>query len=70
MAGSRRSKRWSTTTAPASRTIPTPTAGCGTVNLNAQQKANLVAFLKTLTDESFLTDPRFSNPFQIQTASR
>jgi cytochrome c peroxidase len=28
------------------------------------EKAALVAFLKTLTDRSFLTDPKFSDPFQ------
>lgn len=33
------------------------------LNLSAQQKADLVAFLQTLTDNSFLTDPKFSNPF-------
>ena len=27
------------------------------------EKAALIAFLKTLTDEKFLTDPKFSNPF-------
>ena len=40
------------------------------LNLSVTQKANLVAFLRTLTDENFLTDPRFSDPFQVQTASR
>ena len=40
------------------------------LNLSAQQKTNLIAFLRTLTDENFLTDPRFSNPFETQTASR
>ena len=29
----------------------------------AKQKAGLVAFLKTLTDEKFINDPRFSDPF-------
>jgi cytochrome c peroxidase len=29
----------------------------------AEQKAALVAFLKTLTDDGFLSDPRFSDPF-------
>jgi cytochrome c peroxidase len=33
------------------------------IDLNAQEKADLVAFLKTLTDENFLRDPRFANPF-------
>jgi len=31
--------------------------------LTDQDKADLVAFLKTLTDESFLTNPAFSDPF-------
>ncbi|WP_262694226.1 cytochrome c peroxidase [Kordiimonas aquimaris] len=33
------------------------------LNLSAGQKADLVAFLETLTDETFLTDPKFSDPF-------
>lgn len=32
--------------------------------MTAYQKASVVAFLKTLTDQSFLTDVRFSDPFQ------
>lgn len=35
----------------------------GGLQLTAQEKADLVAFLKTLTDEAFLADERFSNPF-------
>jgi cytochrome c peroxidase len=31
---------------------------------SAQQKADLVEFLKSLTDEEFLTNPRFSDPFE------
>jgi cytochrome c peroxidase len=31
--------------------------------LTPEQKSALVAFLKTLTDESLLADPRFSDPF-------
>ena len=31
--------------------------------LTAAQKSALVAFLKTLTDESFVSDPRFTDPF-------
>lgn len=34
------------------------------LNLTEQQKADLVAFLHTLTDEGFLTDERFSDPFK------
>ncbi|MEK8032908.1 MbnH family di-heme enzyme [Ideonella sp. DXS29W] len=32
------------------------------INLNSQEKADIVAFLRTLTDHAFLTDPRFSDP--------
>jgi cytochrome c peroxidase len=32
------------------------------LNLSMQEKADLVAFLKTLTDQSFLTNPKFSDP--------
>jgi len=33
------------------------------LNLTAEQKAALVAFLKTLTDPGIATDPKFSDPF-------
>jgi cytochrome c peroxidase len=33
------------------------------LNFTESEKAALVAFLKTLTDRAFLTDPRFSDPF-------
>jgi cytochrome c peroxidase len=33
------------------------------LNLSTSQKAALVAFLKTLTDTSVTTDPKFSDPF-------
>src|SRR6185503_11750382 len=33
------------------------------LGLSAAQKASLVAFMKTLTDSTFLTSPRFANPF-------
>ena len=33
-------------------------------NLRGSDKAALVAFLKTLTDRKFITDPKFSDPFQ------
>ncbi|MCE7921971.1 MAG: cytochrome-c peroxidase [Haliscomenobacteraceae bacterium CHB4] len=35
----------------------------GGLQLTAQDKADLVAFLKTLTDESFLNEPAFKSPF-------
>src|SRR5207247_5645753 len=39
------------------------------LNFTRSQKAALVAFLKTLSDPAFLTDPRFSDPFAVQLAS-
>lgn len=33
------------------------------LNLTAQQKADLIAFLHTLTDNNFLNDPKFRDPF-------
>ncbi len=33
------------------------------LNLNNNEKAALVAFLETLTDDSFINDERFSDPF-------
>jgi cytochrome c peroxidase len=32
------------------------------IHLNAQDRADLVAFMHALTDEQFLSDPRFSDP--------
>ena len=34
------------------------------LNFTTEQKAALVAFLKTLSDKKFITDPKFSDPFQ------
>lgn len=34
------------------------------LNLSNQEKLDLVSFLKTLTDDTFLTDAKFSNPFK------
>ncbi|MEX1188579.1 MAG: cytochrome c peroxidase [Bacteroidia bacterium] len=33
------------------------------LNLTAQEKVDLIAFLRTMTDEDFISDPRFSSPF-------
>ena len=33
--------------------------------MTGEEKAALVAFLKTLTDYQTLTDPKFSDPFQV-----
>ena len=35
----------------------------GGIKLTNQQKQNLVAFIKTLTDTTFINNPEFSNPF-------
>ena len=42
-----------------------PPYGTG-ASLNPQQKADLKAFLLTLTDQTFLTNPAFSNPFNTK----
>jgi cytochrome c peroxidase len=34
------------------------------LNFTTDQKAALIAFLKTLSDEKFIADPKFSDPFQ------
>ncbi len=36
------------------------------IDLNAQERTDIVAFLKTLTDHDFITNPKFSNPFPAQ----
>ena len=33
------------------------------ITLDAQEKADIVAFLKTLTDHEFITNPKFADPF-------
>ncbi|MFA6015217.1 MAG: MbnH family di-heme enzyme [Gallionellaceae bacterium] len=33
------------------------------ISLSAQEKADIIVFLNTLTDHEFLSNPRFSNPF-------
>jgi cytochrome c peroxidase len=35
----------------------------GPLNFTSSEKAALTAFLKTLTDRRFLSDPKFANPF-------
>jgi len=38
----------------------------GPMQFTASEKAALIAFLETLTDRAFLTDPRFSSPFVVR----
>lgn len=45
------------------RTNPNKNPLIARINLTAEEKADLVAFLKTLTDHDFLTNPKFANPF-------
>lgn len=39
-------------------------------DLSAQEKADVIAFLQSLTDETFLTDPRHSDPWKPSLAAR
>jgi len=34
------------------------------MNISENEKTAIIAFLGTLTDYSFITDPKFSNPFK------
>jgi cytochrome c peroxidase len=45
------------------RSHPNKSDLIASIDLSEQDKADLVAFLKTLTDHEFLTNPKFSNPF-------
>ncbi|GAB4127390.1 MAG: di-heme enzyme [Sideroxydans sp.] len=45
------------------RRNPLKDARIDKIRLTAQDQADLIAFLKTLTDHEFLTNPRFSDPF-------
>ncbi|MGC2167257.1 MAG: di-heme enzyme, partial [Gallionella sp.] len=40
------------------------------IKLTAQNKKDLIAFLNTLTDEAFLSNPRFTDPFKQTLAAR
>lgn len=44
--------------------VPPPGTGVKRLNLTTQDKADLLAFLKTLTDRGIATDVKFSNPFK------
>lgn len=39
------------------------------IQLDAQDKSDIIAFLHTLTDDEFLANPRFSNPFEAKNAT-
>jgi cytochrome c peroxidase len=38
--------------------------GAQRLNLSSQEKLDLESFLKTLTDDVFITEVKFSNPFR------
>jgi cytochrome c peroxidase len=46
------------------RTHPNKDIRIQPLHFTASEKAALVAFLRTLTDPHFLSDPRFSDPFE------
>lgn len=48
------------------RTNPYKSDLISRIQLDATEKADIIAFLKTLTDHAFINDPRFSNPFPAQ----
>ncbi|NOX46080.1 MAG: cytochrome-c peroxidase [Chlorobi bacterium] len=50
---------WSETIDPLMKKV-----GQGGLHLTDDQKENLIAFLKTLTDESYIENPDFSDPFE------
>ena len=43
--------------------LPPPGNGVRRPNFSAQQKADLVNFMKSLTDTSLATNPKYSDPF-------
>jgi cytochrome c peroxidase len=45
------------------RDNPNKRASIRGFTLTSEQRADLVAFLQSLTDEALLRDPRFSNPW-------
>lgn len=46
------------------RTNPHKSEHVNNIKLNEQDKADIIAFLKTLTDNEFLTNPKLSDPFK------
>lgn len=46
------------------RGIQVPPNGYGSSILNETDKANIIAFLKTLTDRQLITDPKYADPFK------
>lgn len=56
-------EQYSSGVQPASH-LSAPLIRAGGFNFSAQQKAELEAFLNTLTDAPMLADPKFSDPFQ------
>ena len=49
---------------PFKSTIVNRITGIGGLALSEQDKADLLAFLRTLTDDEFLANPKFADPFK------
>ena len=62
--GVRRSETLSPLILEADNLQPGPTAAQG-LNLTPEEVDAIIAFLHTLTDEAFLTNPNFENPFNV-----
>jgi cytochrome c peroxidase len=46
--------------------LQNPSGGARQMNISAQEKTAIIAFLGTLTDYNMITDPKFSNPFKTK----
>ncbi len=52
------------------RANPFKSARINRITLSAQEQTDLIAFLNTLTDNDFLRNPRFSDPFGVSHAAQ
>lgn len=50
------------------RKNPLKDARINKIKLNKEEQADIIAFLKTLTDDDLLTNPRYADPFQVSAA--
>jgi cytochrome c peroxidase len=51
------------------RRNPLKDARINKIKLNQEERADVIAFLRTLTDETLLTDQRYADPFKVSTAN-
>ena len=52
------------------RRNPFKDARLNKIKLNKSERADIIAFLKTLTDESLLTNPRYADPFNVASSQK